>query len=185
MPRSPAASAILVGGSIAGALDITYALVFSGFRGVPPTRLLQSVASGLLGSAAFDGGVPTAALGLFLHFCIAFIWATIFCVATRRLPVLTRHAVISGILYGVFIYAMMNLVVLPLSAFPRKVTFVPIVVATGLLVHMFFIGVPISLATRRALRQLAPLDPLSISADFRSPEQPRLLYEAGSEENLR
>lgn len=154
--KSPAASAILLGGSIAGALDITYALVFSGFRGVPPTRLLQSVASGLLGAPAFDGGLPAAALGLFLHFCIAVIWATIFYVASRQLPVLTRHAVVSGILYGIFIYAMMNLVVLPLSAFPRKVTFVPLVVATGLFVHMFFIGLPISLAARRALRRLVP-----------------------------
>jgi hypothetical protein len=150
MRRNPAAFAILVGGSIAGALDITYAIVFSAFRGVLPLRILQSVASGLLGSAAYDGGLPTAALGLFLHFFIAFSAAAIFYLASRWFPFLIRHAVLSGVLYGAGIYAVMNLVVVPLSAFPRKLSFPPRVLITGLFVHMFFIGLPIALATRRA-----------------------------------
>lgn len=149
MRRYPAVFAILVGGSIAGALDITYAIVFSGFRGVSAIRVLQSVASGLLGAPAFKGGLPMAALGLLLHFCVAFSAAAIFYLASRWIHFLTRRAVISGILYGIAIYAVMNLVVLPLSAFPRKVTFPPLVLATGLFVHMFFIGLPISLAVRK------------------------------------
>ncbi len=149
--RNSSIFAILVGGSIAGACDITYAIVFSGFRGLPARRVLQSVASGLLGAEAFKGGLPTAALGLFLHFFIALSAAAIFYVASRRVHFLIRQAVISGVLYGLLIFAVMNLVVLPLSAFPRKVTFPPLVLATGLLVHMFLIGLPISLAARRAL----------------------------------
>ncbi|MGI8498868.1 MAG: hypothetical protein ACR2OG_14950 [Gemmatimonadaceae bacterium] len=156
MRRNAALYAILVGGSIAGALDITYAIVFSAFRGVSPTRLLQSVASGLLGAAAFDGGPATAALGLLLHFFIAFSVATVFYVASRQLPFLTRHAVTSGVLYGVVVYAVMNLVVLPLSADPRKHAYPPLVLTTGLFVHMFFIGLPIALAARRASAQASP-----------------------------
>jgi hypothetical protein len=152
MRLSPAAFAILVGGSIAGVFDITYAIVFSAFRGVAPTRILQSVASGLLGSAAFAGGWPAAALGFVLHFVIALSFATFFWFASRQFPLLVRRAVIFGAAYGFMIYWVMNLVVLPLSAFPRKVTFVPVVVATGLFVHMFLVGVPIALATRRACR---------------------------------
>jgi uncharacterized membrane protein YagU involved in acid resistance len=150
MRRNPALFAILVGGAIAGALDITYAIVFSGFRGVPAQRVLQSVASGLLGRAAFDGGAPVAALGLCLHFFIAFTLAAIFYAASRRIPFLTRRPVVSGILYGIAVYAVMNLVVLPLSAYPPRKSFPFIVIATGLLVHMFFIGLPIALATRKA-----------------------------------
>jgi hypothetical protein len=150
MRRNPAVFAILIGGAIAGALDITYAIVFSGFRGVPAQRVLQSVASGLLGPAAFQGGMSTAALGLCLHFFIAFSAAAVFYLASRRLPLLTRRPVLSGILYGVLIYAVMNLVVLPLSAYPRRTSFPLLVLATGLFVHMFFIGLPIALATRRA-----------------------------------
>ena len=149
MRRLPPFSAILIGGTIAGALDITYAIGFSAMHGVPPMRILQSVASGLLGKPAFEGGVPIAILGLALHFFIAFSWAAIFYLASRVIPALTRHAVIAGVFYGFLIYAVMNLVVLPLSAYPRKVTFPLLVLVTGLLVHMFCIGLPISLAVRR------------------------------------
>lgn len=149
MPRR-ALSSIVLGGLVAGAFDITYATVFSYFRsGVPPMRILQSVASGLLGSAAFEGGVPTAALGLALHFGIALVAAAVYVFASRYLPVLVRRPVLAGSVYGIGIYAFMNLVVLPLSRFPRKVSFPLPVLITGLLVHMFLIGVPIALAARR------------------------------------
>ena len=147
--RLSALSAILIGGAIAGALDITYAIGFSALRGVPPIRILQSVASGLLGAPAFHGRWLTAALGLLLHFCIALLWAAIFYLASRTIPFLTRHPVISGLFYGFLIYAVMNLVVLPLSAFPRKVSFPLLVLVSGVLAHMFCIGLPISLAARR------------------------------------
>ncbi|HMJ05271.1 MAG TPA: hypothetical protein VK474_03355 [Chthoniobacterales bacterium] len=150
MRHHSAWSAILLGGTIAGALDITYAIGFSAWRGVAPRRILQSVASGLLGAPAFDGGWPAAALGLVLHFCIALSAAAIFWAASRWLSILVRRAVIAGILYGAAIYAVMNLVVVPLSAFPRKLAFPPIVFITGLLVHMFCIGLPIALAARWA-----------------------------------
>jgi hypothetical protein len=148
--RHRARVAILAGGSIAGACDITYAIVFSAFRGVAPARILQSVASGLLGAAAYTGGARTAALGLFLHFFIACSWAAIFYAASRRVSALMRHAVISGLLFGVLVYAVMNLLVLPLSAYPRKLTFPPVVLITGLLVHMLLVGLPIALMVRRA-----------------------------------
>lgn len=150
MRRNTALFAILVGGLIGGAIDITYAVGFSAYRGVAPMLILQSVASGLLGAPAFEGGAATAVLGFFLHFMIALIWSAVFYFASRRFPFMIRHAFIVGILYGVFIYFCMNLVVLPLSAFPRKVSFPPILLVTGLLVHMFGIGLPISLAAKKA-----------------------------------
>jgi hypothetical protein len=150
MRRHPAVFAILVGGLIAGAIDITYALGFSAWRGVPPTRILQSVASGLLGSPAFQGGAATAALGLLLHFLLMLIIAAIFYFASTRLRFLLARPVLWGALYGFVVYWVMNLVVLPLSAFPSAVKFVPIVVVTSLIVHAFGIGVPIALASRKA-----------------------------------
>lgn len=89
-------------------------------------------------------------LGLLLHFLIALVIALVYQAASTRLPVLIRRPVLTGACYGFAVYWVMNLVVLPLSAFPRKVTFPPLVLITGLLVHMFLIGVPIALATRRA-----------------------------------
>jgi hypothetical protein len=149
MRRLSPFSAILIGGAIAGTLNITYTIGISALLGVAPVRILQSVASGLLGAPAFSGGLPTAVLGLVLHFCIAFAAAAIFYLASRATPVLTRHPVVAGLFYGFLIYAVMNLVVLPVSAYPRKVSFTLLVLVTGLLVHMFCIGLPISLAVRR------------------------------------
>src|SRR5450432_2197772 len=100
MRRLSALHAILIGGAIAGTLDITYAIGFSALRGVPPIRILQSVASGLLGAPAFNGGLPTAALGLALHFFIALSAAAIFYLASRKIPALIRHPVIGGLFYG-------------------------------------------------------------------------------------
>lgn len=141
---------VFTGGLIAGLCDISYAIGFWAWRGVAATRVLQSVASGLLGAPAFDGGTPVAALGLGLHFLIAMIFAFAFYAASTRFPALAHRAVLSGAVYGFLIFWLMNLVVLPLSAFPRPVSFAPLPTITGLIVHTFLVGVPIAVAARRA-----------------------------------
>jgi hypothetical protein len=95
------AGTVLAAGLTAGALDITAACAFYAFRGVSPVRILQSVAAGLLGKAAFEGGAPTAVLGICLHFSIALVVAAVFYLASRRLSVLVRGPVPSGASYGV------------------------------------------------------------------------------------
>ena len=153
-PQSDAATGIkwlCIGALVAGTFDITYAIVFSYLRsGVAPSRILQSVASGALGRAAYDGGTRTAALGLGFHFLNAFIITTIFFIVARSRPALVRTPIAVGAAYGLVVYLVMNYVVIPLSAigvFPRPAM---AVWATGVLVHMFLIGVPIALAARRA-----------------------------------
>lgn len=141
---------LVLGGLVAGALDITAACVSNyAQRGTPPVKVLQSVASGLLGAGADKSGAGGAALGLALHFLIAFIWAALFFAASRKLKFLTRHAVLAGLLYGVVIYLVMYLVVLRVSAFPHKLTFTPFSVTLNLLIHTLLIGLPIALAVRR------------------------------------
>ena len=143
---------ILLGGAVAATCDITYAVAYSAWRGVAPMRVLQSVASGLLGRPAFEGGVPTAALGLALHYAICIAAAGVFWAAARRLPALVARPVAMGALFGLAVYGVMNHVVLPLSAFPFTPHPAALTVATGLFVHMFGVGVPIALATRRGQR---------------------------------
>ena len=112
--------AIFWGGLVCGVLDITQACVAWGIQNhLLPYKIFQSVASGLLGPKSFQGGAKTAALGLFLHFLIAFIWAVIYFVASRRILFLTQRPVIAGLLYGEFVWVMMNCVVVPLSAIHR------------------------------------------------------------------
>jgi len=112
----PGLAAIVWGGLLAGGLDITAAFVIYGVRGASPVRILQSIASGLLGAAAFQGGRETAALGALLHFLIALVAAAVYYAASRKLGVLLGRPVVSGLLYGVAVYVFMNFVVLPLSA---------------------------------------------------------------------
>ena len=146
MNTTPKASrAILWAGLIAGTLDITAACITNGLRGMSPGRVLQSVASGLLGADSFQGGAATAALGLVLHFLIAFGAATVYFAASRKVSFLVRHAVVCGLLYGVAVYAFMNSIVVPLSAAPFKIAYTPV----GLTVHLLCIGLPIALAVRR------------------------------------
>jgi hypothetical protein len=147
--RSRAARAILWGGLLAGLGDITFAFVVSGLRGVGPVRVLQSVASGLLGAAAREGGLATAALGAVLHFLIAFVWATVYWLASRKLKVMVRSPVVCGLLYGAVVYAFMYLVVLPLSAIYFKPSFAPSAVLLNAAGHMLLVGLPIALAARR------------------------------------
>lgn len=144
--KSRAARAIVWGGLLAGVGDITFAFVMSGLRGVGPVIVLQSVASGLLGRAARDGGLVTAALGALLHFFIAFSWATVFWLVSRKLRFLVQHPVVCGLLYGAAVYFFMYFVVLPLSAiyFPLNRTASSILInSTG---HMLLVGLPIALA---------------------------------------
>src|SRR4030095_9717030 len=96
--------------------DICASFCYAWLRaGVGPIRVLHSVASGLLGAAAFQGGGKTAVLGLALHFLIATTAAAVFYFASRRLLFLIERPVPFGLLYGAIVYAFMNFVVLPLS----------------------------------------------------------------------
>ena len=138
--------AVLIGGSIAGALDILFAITYAAINGTPPVKLLQTVASGLLGMAAFDGGLPTAILGL------SYLWAALFVAAASRLPQLVAKPAVAGVIFGVLVFFTMRLVVLPLSAFPYPIVFRPLSWGLDLLSHMFFFGLPIALMAAKAIR---------------------------------
>ena len=150
-PWAPA-KAVLIGGLIAGACDMTYALLwFAGVKRAPWMKIPQSVAGGLIGKASFDGGLATVALGLALHWLIALIWATIYVFAGRRfIPDLLRKPIPYGIAYGAWIYFFMNWVVLPLDAMHTKPHFAPLDTwLTGLAIHLFAIGLAISLSAAK------------------------------------
>lgn len=146
--------AVLVGGSIAGALDILFAISFAYSNGVPPQRLLQTVASGVLGEASYSGGWAAAVLGLGLHFLIAYLLASVYVLASRHIALLTRNALVMGALFGFAVLLFMRLVVLPLSAFPHPVNFKPLSTALDLLSHMLLFGVPIALAARKVMEKV-------------------------------
>jgi hypothetical protein len=144
--KTHAFPAIFGGGIVAGILDITVAFI----RWGNPPRLLQGIASGLLGPSALQGGAATVALGAALHFSIAISAAAVYYAASRKLAFLRERAVIWGLFYGIAVYMFMSWLVVPLSAVPKRtVPFSLTSLALSLLTHMFCVGLPIALATRR------------------------------------
>ncbi|HEX5055447.1 MAG TPA: hypothetical protein VFX02_03015 [Gammaproteobacteria bacterium] len=134
---------------IAAALDISYAMIMTTMAGYGALAAMQGVASGLLGGAAFEGGIATAALGLFLHCTILIVAAAIYYAASRRLSVLHRRAVICGLL----IFLFMNCIVLPLSAVPFRISVSLMSMVKGFVSHGVLVGLPIALMIRRFSNQ--------------------------------
>lgn len=151
---------MITGTLVAGTLDIVYAIVMASLKGVRPTSVPQAIAAGILGKEAFRGGVPTMLLGLGLHFFIIAVMAAVFYLAVRLLPVLARHIVAAGLVYGIGLYIVMTYIVLPLSNFtqghnPPVPPVLNLALAKALFAHMILVGLTIALATRQALKQTA------------------------------
>jgi uncharacterized membrane protein YagU involved in acid resistance len=139
---------IVLGGLLAGVLDIVYAFVLAAMRGAPPLRVLHSVASGLLGSAAYQGGIATGTLGLVLHLSITVVAAWVFWFAVKRSPVMQGQVLWCGLVFGVLVYLFMNFVVLPLSAVSFQIKYSPAVIAQGFISHAALVGLPIAWCLR-------------------------------------
>jgi hypothetical protein len=139
---------ILLGAVLAGTLDILAALTQTLLRGGSPQRLLQAIASGLLGGRAFEGGWWTAVLGLEAHFTIALGAAAVFVLASRIWPWLVLQWRIAGPIYGICVWATMAFVIVPLSLTPFTPQRTLQSVATMILIHMTCVGLPIAWAAR-------------------------------------
>jgi uncharacterized membrane protein YagU involved in acid resistance len=117
----------------------------------------RGIAGGLIGrQAATHGGIGTSLLGVFLHYLIAFSAAAIYCLSSRKLEFLKDHWLVSGLFYGIAIYLVMNLIVLPLCAYHFTGPYQYRGMVEGILVHMTIIGLPISFS----LHKLAPVSQL-------------------------
>ncbi len=134
---------ILAGGAIAGSFDLICAFISFGPQNP------KIIAAGLIGMRAVHGGVLTWILGVLLHFFIAFTAATVFCLASRKLEFLKEHFLVCGIFYGIAVFLVMNLVVLPLCAFHYMGPYQLRGLWQGLLVHMLLIGLPIAYCARK------------------------------------
>jgi uncharacterized protein YacL len=141
---------VLLGGLILGTTDLLFAISFwrIGY-GVPATRVMQSVARGVLGTASFEGGVPTALLGAVLHYTIAIGMAATYYLVSRKFRMLTRWPIACGVAYGALLFLIMNFVVLPLSRVGMPRFDNVLWVALSIVMHTVF-GVICALTARRA-----------------------------------
>jgi uncharacterized membrane protein YagU involved in acid resistance len=81
----------------------------------PPGRVLQIIASGLLGEASYTRGSASMALGLGLQIAMSFVIALIYNIAFSYVAGIRGSPLMFGALYGVVIFVVMNFVVVPLS----------------------------------------------------------------------
>ena len=107
---------LLAGTAAIGSLDLLFAWSFWANRGVTFTDILQSIASGWYGKASRDMGATSAATGAASHYAIIFAFVLAYWLAGMRFPALLRRWALFGPTYGLALYALMNFVVLPLSA---------------------------------------------------------------------
>jgi hypothetical protein len=143
--------AIVWGGVACALLDGIAACLQFGRRGIKPLHVWQGVASGLLGERAFREGWMSGAFGLLLHFVIAVSVATVFVEACLQYPFLARAYWISGPLYGVIVFLVMNLAVVPLSRRPERPTSSQVILVQ-LIIHVLFVGLPVAMAANRFSR---------------------------------
>ena len=138
---------ILVATLVAGTLDILSACVYTLIAGRAPITMLKGLASAVLGNGAVTGGAGVAFIGLLLHFAIMAVMAAFFVIAANRLPVLKARWLLAGIAYGIGLWAVMNLVVLPLRFGWHP--FTPLGLAEQFFSHIVLVGIPIAWFARR------------------------------------
>lgn len=138
---------ILVTTLVAGTLDILSACVYTLIAGRAPITMLKGLASAILGNEAVKGGIGVALVGLLLHFAIMAVMVAFFVIAASRLSVLKTHWLLAGIAYGIGLWAVMNLIVLPLRFGWHP--FTPLGLAEQFFSHIILVGIPIAWFARR------------------------------------
>lgn len=149
---------IVYGGLAAGVLDFLDASIFFPlYYGITVQRVWHGVAAGIYGpDAARQGGWTTALVGIFLHFVIAFGVAAVYYLASRNIPFLIRHPIVSGLIYGVIVNFVMQWVVIPLSAIGPRPASEPIgSFLNSVIGHALLVGLPVALIAAWSARRNA------------------------------
>lgn len=140
---------IFFAGLTAGVLDILAAFISAYIvNDVTPDRVLRFVASGIFGREALSGGTGMALWGLLFHFMIAIIFAAFFYLVYPILNVTAKNVVLVGLIYGIFVWLVMNQLVVELSNTPSQ----PFKLAgalRGTIILMLFVGLPIALIVHK------------------------------------
>ncbi|HEY6413653.1 MAG TPA: hypothetical protein VIX42_08195 [Edaphobacter sp.] len=147
--RRPSLLLVIAGAALLiGTLDLIDAFVFFGYLGVPAIRVPQSIATGFLGQLAYHDGMISATFGLILHYLIAFAVVGTYIYVSGELPFYHRP-ILSGAIYGVAVYCVMNYIVIPISNFYPQPHFAVRPFINGIIGHIVLIGIPLGFIARR------------------------------------
>jgi len=140
---------IIKTGLLAGILDIAGALLnhlISGGRN--PPGIFKFIASGIFGDNAFTNGKIMIAWGMLFHFIVAILVTAVYFFIYPKFKFLSKNIVASGLLYGVVVWLVMNLIVLPLSNTPA-LPFKIIRTMLSIIILMLAVGLPVSVLAFR------------------------------------
>jgi hypothetical protein len=142
---------ILLSGLLVGTLDILSAFVDVYISGKAPLLVLNFVAMGAFGKTTLSTGITGEIFGLLFHYIIAFAFTFLFFALYTRSEIMRRSWVITGIVYGIFIWIIMNLIVVRLSRIPsRPLSAIQLKnVLKGGLILITMIGLPLSFIAHR------------------------------------
>ena len=145
---------IAIGGITIAILQLIHQwIVISVLGKTPDILVLQYIASGALGDAAFAGGITTAVIGLIFHLLISLAIAGVFILSADRIPLLRRSPIPSALLYGFGVWIVMNLIVTPLSATPPIDAPTTPQILESIVEHMLVIGLTVGMLVRRDVAQ--------------------------------
>jgi hypothetical protein len=158
IPLARMSWAITAAGLGAALIEMVFVLPIQTKLGNSPQVVFQSIAAGLLGRGAFQGGIPAAALGAVIHLVVSLVAAKVYILAAWRWDdVLLRRPVVCGLVFGVVVYVVMTFVVIPLSALgftpPRSLPLLWASLAT----HILAFGLPIGLVASALMRSGGPV----------------------------
>lgn len=146
---------ILFAGFIAGTFDILAAFLNAyASKEVLPVRVLQYIASGWFGMEAFTGGTAMAIYGLLFHYMIATGWALLFFLVYPYVPLLAKNKFVTGLSYGIVVWFLMNVLILPRTNIPNAnggIKFPDAFVGMGIL--MVAVGLPIAIIVHRHFKK--------------------------------
>jgi uncharacterized membrane protein YagU involved in acid resistance len=141
---------IIKAGLIAGTLDISAAFISTFIRsGKSPDAVLKFIANAAFGREAFETDNQTIIAGLLLHYLIAFSFTIDFFLIYPLLKKwLSSYIIISGLVYGVIVWCIMNLLIMPMSKVPVATPPVSQVII-GMSFLMFLIGLPVAIFAKK------------------------------------
>lgn len=143
--KASVALTVLWCGLLVGTLDISAACAnaYISFQ-IGPISVLKYVASALFGPAAITGGTDIVIYGLLMHYAIAYFFTALFFFLYPRLGGASQNNIVLGVMYGLFIWLLMNLVAVPLTKIPHRHMHVPQTII-NIVILMVMIGVPLSI----------------------------------------
>jgi uncharacterized membrane protein YagU involved in acid resistance len=134
-------------GLVSGGVVLAPVLTLQLSRGVGVVPEMQLAASSVIGISAYEGTVGFV-LGTLLHFFVSIVPAITYALIIRCLPALNRWAWVGGPVLGLLVFLVMGFIVLPRTAFITPPSVTPMPPLPALLIHMFGLGLPISLVIR-------------------------------------